>query len=124
MIDEQEAADLEGTEAEVHAEAEAERYLREGFCAEQVEVEAEHYSGPTQKERIRTYLEAGGSLNPLEAWTILGIYRLAPRIHEIRNDLKGTKFKIETRDIMVENKFGEKVGPVAEYRLLKVGEFF
>lgn len=69
----------------------------------------------SQNERLLEYLKFHGRINPLEAWTSLGIYRLGARVHDLRN--KG--IKIDTNDVTVFNQFGEKC-TVAEYELMEV----
>lgn len=59
----------------------------------------------TQNTRLLTYLKEHGSIDPLRAWEILGIYRLASRINELRNMGE----KIETTPIKVHNRFGEDI---------------
>ena len=58
----------------------------------------------TQCERLRDYLIARGSVTPMEAWSILGIYRLAARIH----DLKRAGHPISSGQTTVANAWGEK----------------
>lgn len=69
---------------------------------------------PTQCERLQKFLEVNGKINPLQAWELLGIYRLASRIHELRDE----GLEIETRNVKVQNKFGEDCH-VAEYALVR-----
>lgn len=40
----------------------------------------------TQKAEILSYLKAGGSLTPQDAWSLFGCTRLAARIYELRGD--------------------------------------
>ncbi len=42
----------------------------------------------SQVKQLRTHLQSGKSIAPLQALHKYGIYRLASRIHEIRNDAK------------------------------------
>jgi Helix-turn-helix domain len=65
-----------------------------------------------QQQRLIRYLERFGKINPIKAWTQLGIYRLADGIFKLRK--KG--YKIETLDKNVKNRFNENC-VVAEYRL-------
>ena len=65
-----------------------------------------------QQERLTEYLEKHGTIDPLKAWTQLGIYRLADGIFKLRK--KG--YDITTSDKKVKNKFKE-VCVVAEYKL-------
>ena len=55
----------------------------------------------TQCKMLLEYLQAGNSINPLESWNILGIYRLAARI----NDLKKEGYSIISKRIAVFNRF-------------------
>ena len=57
----------------------------------------------TQCDRLLQYLMAHGTITPLEAWTLLGIYRLGARIW----DLKKHGYKISTKTVPVLNQFGE-----------------
>lgn len=66
----------------------------------------------TQCERLHDYLQNHTSINPLEAWRQLGIYRLAPRI----NDLRKKGLRITTDRVTVINHFNEPV-TVASYTL-------
>jgi hypothetical protein len=65
----------------------------------------------TQQERLIKYFKKHKSIDPLQAWTKLGIYRLADCVYQLRK--KG--FKIETQKITVINKFKEDC-VVALYR--------
>ena len=58
-------------------------------------------------ERLREY-----PVTPLDSWVDLGIYRLAARVFDLRNQ----GHNIEKTMVKVRNKFGETV-KVAEYRL-------
>ena len=58
-------------------------------------------------ERLREY-----PVTPLDSWVDLGIYRLAARVFDLRNQ----GHDIEKTMTKVRNKFGETV-KVAEYRL-------
>jgi len=66
----------------------------------------------TQNERVLDYLKHHKSINPLESWISLGVYRLGARIY----DLKKRGEKIVTGTQIVENRFSEKCH-VACYRL-------
>ena len=66
----------------------------------------------TQKQRLIKYLAENESINPLKAWTELGIYRLSDTIFRLRNE----GFNIETEKLTVKNKFGENC-TVANYKL-------
>lgn len=60
------------------------------------------YSGLNQDDRVYEFLKRHGSIEPLQAWERLGIYRLGACIHRLRRDLP-----IETKRCRVRNKFGE-----------------
>jgi hypothetical protein len=66
----------------------------------------------TQKERLIKYLAENESINPLKAWTELGIYRLSDTVFRLRNE----GFNIITDKLTVKNKFGEDC-IVANYKL-------
>jgi len=57
----------------------------------------------SQNNRLLSLLKAGNSINPLEAWVNLGIYRLGARIF----DLRQMGHDIRSRFISVQNRFGE-----------------
>ena len=59
----------------------------------------------TQREAILQYIKDYGSITPFEAFSDLGITKLATRISEMRKD--GMKFKIET--VSVKNRYGKSV---------------
>lgn len=59
----------------------------------------------TQCEQIIDYLHRFGSITPMEAFTDLGITKLATRVSEMRKD--GREFKIET--VKSTNRFGKTV---------------
>lgn len=65
----------------------------------------------TQNQRLLDHLKIA-PVTPLQAWDGLGIYRLAARIKDLRDD--GHSITKET--VAVENRFGEPCR-VAEYRL-------
>lgn len=56
-----------------------------------------------QTERMYEYLKHNGSIDPLQAWHQLGIYRLGARIF----DLRESGVKIESGVKKVTNQFGE-----------------
>lgn len=58
----------------------------------------------TQNKRLSAWLLSGKKVNPVVSWNVLGIYRLASRIH----DLKEKGLDIDSRFIDVQNSFGEK----------------
>lgn len=66
----------------------------------------------TQCERVLEWLEQGNDIDPMQAWSELGIYRLGARIH----DLRKRGHPIEKRLKEVTNRFGE-VCRVACYSL-------
>lgn len=57
----------------------------------------------TQAERLLNYLQSNNHIEPLRAWTELGIYRLSARINELRH----LGYDIETTRTSSVNKFGE-----------------
>lgn len=59
----------------------------------------------TQCEKIIAYMEAYGSISTMEAFTDLGITRLASRIHDLRRD----GYSINGDIIRTKNRFGEPV---------------
>ena len=59
----------------------------------------------TQREAILQYIEEFGSITPMQAFSDLGITKLATRISEMRKD--GWEFKIET--VTVRNRYGKSV---------------
>lgn len=65
-----------------------------------------------QQERLTKYLEKHGKIDPLKAWTQLGIYRLADTVFNLRK--KGYEIKTKTKKI--KNKYKE-ICHVAEYKL-------
>jgi len=67
----------------------------------------------TQDDRVRKYLFDNKTIQPLQAWTELGVYRLAAVIHRLR---EVENIKIATNRVKVLNQFGETC-KVAEYKL-------
>lgn len=66
----------------------------------------------TQNERLLEHLAKGKTIQPMQAWHNLGIYRLGSRIHDLRKS--GNKIR---RDwVTVYNRWGEECR-VAEYKL-------
>lgn len=59
----------------------------------------------TQRERILKYIEDFGSISSMEAFTELGITRLASRIHELSRS--GVPIKKEMAS--AKNRYGEDV---------------
>jgi hypothetical protein len=68
----------------------------------------------TQNERLMEWLEINGGVEPLTAWSQLGIYRLAARVA----DLRKMGYNIASSKISVYNQWGEKA-TVAYYTLEK-----
>lgn len=65
-------------------------------------------SKPTHCQRLRKLLMSGSTITPLSSWTVLGIYRLASRIHELRSGkFNGVEYQIKDRWKEVSNKYGE-----------------
>ena len=65
----------------------------------------------TQKTRLLEYLQKNRTINPLEAWSQLGIYRLGARVFDLRQD----GYAIESGRQKVVNRYGEDC-KVAQYR--------
>ena len=59
----------------------------------------------TQGERIIDYMERHGSISPMEAFTDLGITKLATRISELRKS--GVEIDKDYEESL--NRFGDKV---------------
>jgi len=72
----------------------------------------------TQKQRLLQYLQENETINPLEAWTELGIYRLGVRIFDLKKD----GWTIVAGETPVKNRFGEDCY-VAEYSLKSMPAF-
>lgn len=66
----------------------------------------------TQNDRLLAYLKEHGSIDPFEAWSMLGIYRLGARIFDLRQE----GHDIERELKKVKNQFDETCR-VARYRL-------
>ena len=66
----------------------------------------------TQQERLLKHFKKSKTIDPLRAWTQLGIYRLADCVFQLRK--KGVA--IETSPKKIKNKF-EETCVVAEYRI-------
>ena len=66
-----------------------------------------------QTERLQEHLRTHKTVTPLEAWSELGIYRLAAVVFTLRE----SGLKIETNLIEVKNQFGEPCH-VAQYKLV------
>lgn len=69
----------------------------------------------TQKEAIIKYITDFGSITPLQAYSDLGITKLATRISEMRK--KGMKFNIEM--VSTKNRYGKTVN-YAKYSFVEV----
>jgi hypothetical protein len=65
-----------------------------------------------QMERVLSHLKTKGTIQPLEAWRDLGIYRLSAVIFDLRQE----GHKIDTKRIEMVNRFGEPA-LIAEYSL-------
>ena len=59
----------------------------------------------TQNQRLLEHFKLHGSIDPLRAWEMLGIYRLAARV----NDLRKLGENIITTPIKVHNRWGEDI---------------
>ena len=59
----------------------------------------------TQREAILQYINDFGSITPMEAFSDLGITKLATRISEMKKD--GMQFKIES--VKTKNRYGKTV---------------
>lgn len=59
----------------------------------------------TQCEKIVEYIREYGSITTMEAFTVLGITRLASRIH----DLQSEGFNIEREIVKGKNRYGETI---------------
>lgn len=67
----------------------------------------------SQNARLLDHLKSHGSINPMQAWNELGIYRLGARAFDLRKD----GYNIISTLVEVPNRFGE-VCKVAEYQLV------
>jgi len=66
-----------------------------------------------QDKRVYDYLKKNETIDPLQSWVELGVYRLAASIHRLRK--LGWNITTERKGVL--NQFGEKCN-VARYRLL------
>ena len=57
-----------------------------------------------QQTRVLKHLQVKGTIQPLEAWTDLGIYRLSDVIYKLREF-----YNIETKPTSTLNRYKEKV---------------
>lgn len=64
----------------------------------------------TQSNRLLDYLKTNGTINPLESWQQLGIYRLSDTVFRLRKQ----GYLIRTDLVEVKNQFNE-VCRVANY---------
>lgn len=69
----------------------------------------------TQNRRLLDWLRNGRSINPLQSWQMLGIYRLGARIF----DLKEMGWPIVSERMTVTNRYGEDIS-VGLYKLGEV----
>ena len=69
----------------------------------------------TQRDAILEYIKEFGSITPMQAFSDLGITKLATRISEMRKD--GLKFKIEM--VSTKNRYGKSVN-YAKYSFVEV----
>ena len=67
----------------------------------------------TQCDRVYGYLLKNRSINPLQAWSEIGVYRLGARVWDLKNKYG---VKISKDMVTVHNKYGEPC-KVARYRL-------
>lgn len=67
----------------------------------------------TKDNRVAVYLEKHGTIQPFEAWSKLGIYRLSSCIFNLRK----AGYSIDTQLVEVKNQFKE-VCRIAAYRLV------
>lgn len=66
----------------------------------------------TQKEMIRNHLVEHGSITPMDAWKMYGVYRLSDVILKLRR----MGMQIDTMEVKETNIFGDKV-TFAKYHL-------
>ena len=59
----------------------------------------------TQAERIESYIDQFGSISPMEAFTDLGITKLATRVSEMKKD----GYEFDQEYVETKNRFGETV---------------
>jgi hypothetical protein len=64
----------------------------------------------TQSNRLLDYLKTNGTINPLESWQQLGIYRLSDTVFRLRKQ----GYLIRTDLVEIKNQFNE-VCRVANY---------
>ena len=61
------------------------------------------YKEMTQDERVAHWLRTHGEIEPITAWSQLGIYRLSAVILRLRQE--GMNIKTDKKDVL--NRFGE-----------------
>ena len=69
----------------------------------------------TQCERIVHYIKKHGSISTIEAFSELGITRLASRIHDLSED----GYPINRETVAANNRYGEKI----HYTRYSLGDF-
>lgn len=57
-----------------------------------------------QQQRVLTHLQNNGTIQPLEAWTDLGVYRLSDVIFKLREH-----YNIETKMTKSLNRYKEEI---------------
>lgn len=72
----------------------------------------------TQNARLLDHLrQSGATVDPMQAWRILGIYRLSARVFDLRN--MGHRITASRKTVL--NRFSEEIS-VACYRLERDGQ--
>jgi hypothetical protein len=66
----------------------------------------------SQNDRLLAYMMEGNQVTPMDAWNLLGIYRLSARIYDLQRE--GVSILREMKE--VKNRFGETCR-VACYRI-------
>jgi hypothetical protein len=70
----------------------------------------------TQNERLLNALLQGQKITPLDSWIQLGIYRLASRIHDLRDGkLNRTRYQVKKEMVEVQNQWGDTATVAAYY---------
>ena len=69
-----------------------------------IDQEEDHMTINSQKKKILRHLETFGSIDPVQALQEYGVFRLAARIEELRQE-----HNIETHLVKTINRFGEEV---------------
>ncbi len=57
----------------------------------------------TQNERLLKHLKSGKTIDGIRSWHLLGIYRLASRIHDLRTE----GWNIKDQWVEGKNRYGE-----------------